>query len=211
MPCPRTSTPLALLESGQQAGLGRPLLGLGETWTCEQVAAALASPGCQCSINCNSALGALPECAGAGRPRLPGFGTCPRSLLRRLAAGSGSSPRQLQSVVRSRRASRCFQRQCPRPSPFRISSPARVPRRRKLRTPRSLLPARPAPGTPGWEETSGGTRRRCRARRFNGAAGVGLALLAAASSVEPEWDRALLVSLRNLPAHRPQARPVTLD
>ncbi|MBZ4420611.1 lanthionine synthetase C family protein [Myxococcus sp. RHST-1-4] len=47
-------------------------------------------------------------------------------------------------------------------------------------------------GTEGWTDHPG---------LLAGAAGIGLALLAATSAVEPEWDRLLLMSLRSAPSH----------
>ena len=43
---------------------------------------------------------------------------------------------------------------------------------------------------------------------LNGAAGIGLVLLAAASPLEPEWDRVLLASLPTVRTSSPSRDPI---
>jgi hypothetical protein len=58
-------------------------------------------------------------------------------------------------------------------------------------------PGKAVAGFPSWEVVPGGEKTWVASAGFlNGAAGVGLALLAAVAPVEPTWDRILLVSLR---------------
>src|SRR3989442_1101734 len=105
--------------------------------------------------------------------------------------GASSSARSRTSPVASCRASRAWR--TARPGCWRSSAR----RRRPAAYARVLAMQRIGDGVCGflaYDGADGGDAWRPAAGFLTGAAGIGLALLAATSDIAPAWDRALLIS-----------------